>query len=302
MAEAKLQIVKQKIGLLQNAIDEGQHVEVKKAELLAKNKELKEAVKKAIAELTTLETANGKVQVGLPSTGSSPKVSQAASPKVEKKTQAPSSPKIDAKKQAEQKAKKEAKKAAKNTNKKAPATDKPISLSRVKLIVGKITDVSVHPDADGLYVEKMECGEAEPRQVISGLVKHVPIDQMKNRKVCMIANLKPAKMRGILSYGMVLCAKMKQGDAEKVELIRVPDCAKPGDVITTEDFLGDNWDEPDLPQMNPKKKIFEQVQVDFLTDENKVATWKGKPFLVKGKEAETKGKFVSDTIVGGGIS
>merc|ERR1711879_1023709 len=96
---------------------------------------------------------------------------------------------------------------------------KPIDLSRVKMIVGLITEVGLHPDADGLYLEKMECGEAEPRQVISGLVKHVPIEEMRNRKVIMIANLKPAKMRGITSYGMVLCAK----SGEKVELIRCPD-------------------------------------------------------------------------------
>merc|ERR1711879_581607 len=100
---------------------------------------------------------------------------------------------------------------------------KPIDLSRVKLVIGQITEVGLHPDADGLYLEKMECGEAEPRQVISGLVKHVPIDEMKNRKVVMIANLKPAKMRGITSYGMVLCAKEGEKPNEKVQLIRVPD-------------------------------------------------------------------------------
>ena len=95
----------------------------------------------------------------------------------------------------------------------------------------------------------MECGEAEPRQVISGLVKHVPIEKMQNRKVIMVANLKPAKMRGITSYGMVLCAKA----GDKVELINCPENAEPGDIVTTEDFLAD-WKEPDA-QMNPKKKI-----------------------------------------------
>merc|ERR1712110_222744 len=166
-------------------------------------------------------------------------------------------------KQAAKKAAKDAKKASKP--KEAPVTEAGVDLSRVKLVIGQITEVGLHPDADGLYLEKMECGETEPRQVISGLVKHVSIEEMMNRKVCMIANLKPAKMRGITSYGMVLCAKEGEKGAEKVELIRVPDCAQPGDIITTDDFLGDNWAEADA-QMNPKKKIFETVQPDFSTN------------------------------------
>ena len=129
----------------------------------------------------------------------------------------------------------------------------------------------------------------------------MPIEEMQNRKVVMIANLKPAKMRGITSYGMVLCAKEGEKPNEKVQLVRVPDCAQPGDIITTDDFLGDNWSEPDA-QMNPKKKIFETVQPFLKTDGNCVACYKGKPLLIKGKEAETRGKFVSDTIKNGPLS
>jgi len=254
--------------------------------------------------LVKLEIANGKKQYPVPKKAKieAPVASQPA-PSA-KTTEKPAAPQVDAAKQAEQKAKKEAKKAAKATSKNpqpAAQPDRPVDLRRVKLIVGQIVEVERHPDAEGLYVEKMECGEAEPRQVISGLVKHVPIEEMRNRKVCMIANLKPAKMRGITSYGMVLCAKTGPKGEEKVELIRVPDCAQPGDIITTDDFLGGDWTEPDA-QMNPKKKIFEQVQPDFQTTEALVATWKGKPLLIKGKEAATRGKFVSDTIKLGGIS
>lgn len=49
-------------------------------------------------------------------------------------------------------------------------------------------------------------GEAEPRQIVSGLVQYVPIEEMKGRNVVVLCNLKPAKMRGIESAGMVLCA------------------------------------------------------------------------------------------------
>ena len=42
-------------------------------------------------------------------------------------------------------------------------------------------------------------------QVVSGLVKYVPVEQMQNRRVVVVTNLKPAKMRDVMSYGMVSC-------------------------------------------------------------------------------------------------
>lgn len=77
---------------------------------------------------------------------------------------------------------------------------------RLDIRVGKIVEVSKHPDADSLYVEKIDLGEAVPRTIVSGLAKWVPIEQMENRLVAVLCNLKPAKMRGVESQGMVLCA------------------------------------------------------------------------------------------------
>lgn len=85
----------------------------------------------------------------------------------------------------------------------APNDDGP---HRLDIRVGKIVDVKMHPDADSLYVESIDVGEQEPRTVISGLAKFVPINEMQNRFVAVLCNLKPAKMRGIESKGMVLCA------------------------------------------------------------------------------------------------
>ena len=89
-------------------------------------------------------------------------------------------------------------------------------------------------DADALYLEKIECGEAQPRQVISGLVKHIPIEEMQNRMVVILCNLKPAKMRGIMSEAMVMCASTP----EKVEVLAPPSGAAPGDVVTVPGFEG----------------------------------------------------------------
>jgi tRNA-binding EMAP/Myf-like protein len=51
-------------------------------------------------------------------------------------------------------------------------------------------------------------GESSPRTIVSGLVNYVPIEDMQNRMVVVLCNLKPAKMRGVESNGMVLCASV----------------------------------------------------------------------------------------------
>lgn len=160
------------------------------------------------------------------------------------------------------------------------ATETPVNekvdASRLKLLVGKIVDVQKHPDAEKLYVEQIELGEDRPRTIISGLVDYVPIEQMQDRLVVVLANLKPVKMRGILSEGMVMCASNK--DANQVQPLRVPDGAVPGDRFEFAQYPG----QPD-DLLNPKKKIFEQVSPDLITDANGVATYKGDPFSLPGK-------------------
>lgn len=53
-----------------------------------------------------------------------------------------------------------------------------IDIGRLDLRVARILKAEKHPDADSLYVEQMDVGEAKPRTVISGLVRHVPIEQV----------------------------------------------------------------------------------------------------------------------------
>lgn len=56
--------------------------------------------------------------------------------------------------------------------------DLKVDVSRLDLRVGRIITAEKHPDADALYVEKVDCGEPAPRTVVSGLVKHIPLDQV----------------------------------------------------------------------------------------------------------------------------
>jgi methionine--tRNA ligase beta chain len=74
-----------------------------------------------------------------------------------------------------------------------------------------------HPDSDKLYCEEIECGESQSRSVASGLRAHHTLDEMQDRLICVVCNLKPAKLAGFVSEGMVLAA---QGSDGKVELVR----------------------------------------------------------------------------------
>lgn len=146
-----------------------------------------------------------------------------------------------------------------------------VSIARLNIRIGLITKVQKHPDADSLYVEEIDVGEAQPRTVVSGLVNHIPLEEMQNRKVCVLCNLKPANMRGIKSQAMVLAAS--NSDHTKVELVDPPESAIVGERITFPGFEG----EPD-EVLNPKKKVWETVQVDLNTDGERVARYKDMAF------------------------
>ena len=58
------------------------------------------------------------------------------------------------------------------------AVDDTVDVGRLDMRVGRIIHCEKHPDADALYLEKIYVGEAQPRNVISGLVKWVPLEQV----------------------------------------------------------------------------------------------------------------------------
>ena len=54
-----------------------------------------------------------------------------------------------------------------------------IDVSKLDIRVGKIIECGKHPEADALYVEKIDLGEDKPRNVCSGLVKFIPLEQVR---------------------------------------------------------------------------------------------------------------------------
>ncbi|XP_058730356.1 probable methionine--tRNA ligase isoform X2 [Vicia villosa] len=165
-----------------------------------------------------------------------------------------------------------AKSAAKPSNeaKNKAAAEPDISITRLDIRVGLIKKAGKHPDADSLYVEEIDVGEEQTRTVVSGLVKYIPLDEMQNRKVCVLCNLKPASMRGIKSQAMVLAAS--NDDHTKVELVEPPSSASVGERIT---FPGHEGTPDEL--LNPKKKVWETLQVDLHSNEKLEACYKNIP-------------------------
>lgn len=111
------------------------------------------------------------------------------------------------KEKAKPKAKKEKKKAAPAEPGIAEFTD----FQKLDLRVGTVLSAEGHPDADRLYVVKIDLGEEEPRQVVAGLKEHFAPDFLIGRQVVVVANLAPRKLRGVVSQGMIMAVKDKDG-------------------------------------------------------------------------------------------
>ena len=77
---------------------------------------------------------------------------------------------------------------------------------KLDIRVAEVLDVEDHPKADKLFVLKLKVGDME-RQVVSGIKDHYKKEDLIGKKVLMIVNLKPIKLRGIESKGMILAAE-----------------------------------------------------------------------------------------------
>ncbi|EFY08582.1 methionine--tRNA ligase [Erysipelothrix rhusiopathiae] len=90
----------------------------------------------------------------------------------------------------------------------------------VELRTGTIVKVDKHPKADKLYVLQVDLGSKEVT-VVSSLVDFFTEEELLNHKVVLVANLKPVKLRGVMSNGMILTAE----EGDKVRLVTGGDVA-----------------------------------------------------------------------------
>ena len=83
---------------------------------------------------------------------------------------------------------------------------------KVQLKVGTIVECEKVPKADKLLCSKVDLGEGSLRTIVSGIAKYYTPEEMVGKQVVVVTNLKPVKLRGIESQGMVLCASDDEGN------------------------------------------------------------------------------------------
>ncbi|KAF9427505.1 hypothetical protein BGZ94_004770 [Podila epigama] len=182
-------------------------------------------------------------------------------------------------------------KKSKSDSKKSPQGANDVEedhISKLDIRVGIVRSVANHPDAESLYIEQVDVGDMdgdvkmEPRTIVSGLVRHVPKEYLEGRAVIVVGNMKPSKLRGVLSQGMLLCAMEQDsnGQATKVALLEPAEGSQAGDKVIFEGFT-DEENVP-VPILTPKRKWFEKAREYFAVRDG-VAYYKGSPFrTVKG--------------------
>jgi methionyl-tRNA synthetase len=94
--------------------------------------------------------------------------------------------------------------------------------SKLDLRVGKILEAEVHPNADKLYLLKVDVGE-RIIQLVAGIRQFYSQEELKGRLGVIIVNLEPREIRGCISEGMLLAASSKDkisvvGPYEPVEV------------------------------------------------------------------------------------
>ncbi len=113
------------------------------------------------------------------------------------------------------------------TTTKEKVTDNSITIEefkKIELVVGTVEECKKHPDADKLLISKINIGK-EIRQIVSGIADYYTPEEFIGKKVVVVTNLKPAKLRGVESQGMILAGD-KKGIMEVLSVKELPNGTK----------------------------------------------------------------------------
>jgi len=100
--------------------------------------------------------------------------------------------------------------------------------SKIDLRVAKVLDVKHHPEADKLYMMHIDLGKMGKRVIIAGMKPYYKPEEIKGKNIVVVSNLKPAKIRGIKSDGMLLAAEDRKGVVSLLD----PGNSTPGSEVT----------------------------------------------------------------------
>jgi aminoacyl tRNA synthase complex-interacting multifunctional protein 1 len=176
--------------------------------------------------------------------------------------------------------------------------DQQPAICKLEFKVGVIVKVWVHPDADKLYCEEIDIGEASgPRLIASGLRPHFTEEQMLGQRLLVASNLKAKNLVGFKSHGMVLCAAQAkpgsaggaedggEGENEIVEFVEPPADAVIGETVT---FQGLPPPQPYSAAQVEKKKVWKEAASGMKTTEECFAAWNGHVFMTSAGPCKVK--------------
>ena len=157
------------------------------------------------------------------------------------------------------------------------------------LRVAQIVKVERHPKADKLFIETLETDESEGRVIVSGLVGFYKEEELLNKKIILAYNLKPAKLRGVESRGMLLAAEDHNGPLDeagkgtlRIEVLDAGD-APIGTKLTIEAL--ESTETSPLPMPEIDIDTFFSIPIKIIDN---TVTVGGKALLLEGKPIKTK--------------
>ena len=150
--------------------------------------------------------------------------------------------------------------------------------SKLDLRVAKVLDVKDIPNADTLYMIHLDLGELGKRVIVAGMKPHYSKDEMKGKSIVIVSNLRPAKIRGVKSNGMLLAAEDEKGTCSLLD----PGKSSPGSEVIIEG----------IPREPVSVLEFEDFKkVNMMVGDGKKATYNGK--VLKSE----KGDVISDKTI-----
>ena len=100
--------------------------------------------------------------------------------------------------------------------------------AKVQLLTARIVGAELHPDADRLLVLKLDDGSEGGRTICAGIRQWWQPEDLVGKDIVIVANLKPRRVRGVLSEGMLLAVQ----DDDDVVPLSVMKPVRPGNRIT----------------------------------------------------------------------
>lgn len=153
-------------------------------------------------------------------------------------------------------------------------------ITRLNMVVGYVEHVEVHPDADNLYCLKVNVGEEKVRDICGGMRKKKSIEDLLNKHVIVLANLKEKALRGKKSHGMILCGL----NDDKLELLQPPEGVKIGERINCENV--------DLNLLPDKVLSSDKAKNPFFHIQPNLILKNGVAYFKDAKLVSSKGEIV----------